>query len=93
MQIAIIKWIDSTYYKVDFCEIKEELELIKPKNLYSVGMFIYEDEDCIVIAQDFEPDSESARMLLTIPKCSISSYIIKKINIKSLKKKRKNNEL
>ena len=89
MEIAIIKWTDSTYYKVDFCEIKEELKTIKPKNLYSVGMFVYEDEDCIVITQDFEPDSESARMLLTIPKCSISNYIIKKINIKTLKKKRK----
>jgi hypothetical protein len=34
---------------MEFCEIKEELQLIKPKNLYSIGMFIYEDDDCIVI--------------------------------------------
>ena len=84
-EIAIIKWVDSTYYKIEGCVRKEEIETIKPKEIYSVGMLVYQDDDCITISQDFEPLTELERMVLTIPKKSVINYMIKKIKFDSKK--------
>ena len=78
-EIVMIHWIDSTYYRIEGCVTKEDLETIKPKEIYSVGIFIHEDESCIIISQDYEPITDSERLILTIPKNSVIKYQIKKI--------------
>ena len=80
--IAIVKWIDSTYYRVDTLESCDELNHAKPKILYSVGHVIKEDENFIIICQDYEPVTTTPRLVISIPKESIFWYQIKKINVK-----------
>jgi hypothetical protein len=84
-EIAIIKWIDSTYYKIEGCVNKEDITEVKPKELYSVGILVYQDDDCIIISQDFEPITNSERLVLTIPKKSVIDYLIKKIKFDTKK--------
>jgi hypothetical protein len=84
-EIAIIKWIDSTYYRIEGCVNKEEINEVKPKEIYSVGILVYQDEDCIIISQDFEPTTNSERLVLTIPKRSVINYVIKKIKFDTKK--------
>jgi len=81
-EVAFIKWIDSTYYKIEFMNSDCKLDNLKPKILFTVGIFIYEDDDFITICQDFEPTTDSSRMVLSIPKVSIINYEIKKMKIK-----------
>lgn len=75
-KIAIIKWVDSTYYKLDYIDSIEEVPVVKPKILISCGLLIYDDEDCIAIAQDEVIDNEPKRMVISIPKISIIKYEI-----------------
>jgi hypothetical protein len=84
-EIAIIKWIDSTYYKIEGCVNKKDITEVKPKELYSVGILVYQDDDCIIISQDFEPITNSERLVLTIPKKSVIDYLIKKIKFDTKK--------
>ena len=84
-EIAIIKWIDSTYYKIEGCVNKEDISEVKPKELYSVGILVYQDDDCIIISQDFEPTTNSERLVLTIPKKSVIKYETKKIKFDTKK--------
>jgi len=79
--IAIIKWIDSTYYKLDTIESEDDLKHAKPRILYSVGHLIREDENFITICEDYEPVTTTPRLVMSIPKESIFWYKIKKINI------------
>jgi hypothetical protein len=76
LKTAFIKWIDSTYFRIESMDGEEELPLIKPKVLISNGLVVHEDEDCIVITQDIEPDSSFKRLTLSIPKISIIKYAV-----------------
>jgi len=87
-KIVFVKWIDSTYLKIDYCEPETEIESLKPKILYTVGFLVHEDSDCIVLCQDVEFNSETSRMVISIPKVSIKSYEIKKIKVKSFYKEK-----
>lgn len=78
-EIAIIKWIDSTYYRIEGCISKEEIDKTKPKEIYSIGILVYQDDNCITISQDFEPSTNTERLVLTIPKKSVIKYETKKI--------------
>jgi len=84
-EIAMIKWIDSIYYRIEGCVNKEEIVEVKPKEIYSVGMLVYQDDDCIIISQDFEPITNLERLVLTIPKRSVINYLIKKIKFDTKK--------
>ncbi len=70
-KIAIVKWIDSTYYRADYIESDDDIEKIQPRNLITCGFLIYEDSDCLVIAQDQVVDDEPKRVVISIPKVSI----------------------
>ena len=69
---AIVKWIDSTYYRTD-TSFDETPEKIKPRTLYSFGLLLYEDQDCVVICQDSvsSKDTNFSRLVLSIPNISI----------------------
>jgi len=88
-KIAIVKWIDSTYYKYDGeFNLEEIREQAQPKLLYSIGSLLFEDDKFLVISQDFEESTKTARLGISIPKCSIIDYEIKKINVKKFDKKK-----
>ena len=72
LKIAIIKWIDSTYYKIEEGLVSSLPKIIKPRILTSSGILVYEDEESVCICQDLEPTEEYTRFVLTIPKISIS---------------------
>ena len=80
--IVIVKWIDSTYYRLEHIESEEELNHAKPRILYTVGHLIKEDENFITLCEDYEPITTTPRLIMSIPKQSIFWYQIKKIKIK-----------
>lgn len=84
-KVAFIQWVDSTYFKIDFCPEDYEVEIPKPRTLISCGLVLHDDNDCISICQDIELISNSSRMVLVIPKVSILKYEIKKIKVPSIK--------
>lgn len=86
-KIAIVEWVDSTYYTLDFSETDDEIQKSQPKILISCGFLVFEDENCIVISQDIVKEMESKRTIMSIPKISIKNYSIKKINLKEIVKK------
>ena len=45
LEIAVIKWVDSTYYKIDYSDSEEDIPDISPKVLVSCGFLIDENED------------------------------------------------
>lgn len=70
-KIAIVKWIDSTYYRADYVDNDNDIEQIHPRTLISCGFLIYEDSDCIVLAQDKVLNHDPKRVVISIPKVSI----------------------
>lgn len=75
IKIAIIEWVDATYYKADYICEGEEIPIVEPKTLYTVGILIGETEDCVAICQDVI-DEGMGRMILSIPKISIKKLKI-----------------
>jgi len=73
---CVIKWIDSTYYRIDDSFIDEIPKLLKPRTLISMGILVDENEDSITICQDSESLCDGNRLVLTIPKISILYYEI-----------------
>lgn len=69
IQIAVIEWIDATYYKADYIFDGEDIPLIEPKTLHSVGILVCETDECVAICQDIVEGM--GRMILSIPKISI----------------------
>lgn len=70
-KIAIVKWIDSTYYRADYVDNDNDIEQIHPRTLISCGFLIYEDSDCVVLAQDIVVNDAPKRVVISIPKASI----------------------
>lgn len=79
---AIVKWVDSTYFRADYINSEEEIPKIKPRVLISSGHFINEDENSITIAQDIVEGEDPERLVLSIPKVSIISYKVYTKNLK-----------
>ena len=73
---AIIKWIDSTYYRISDDFVDEIPRLLKPRTLISTGILVNDNEDSITICQDNESLSDGNRLVLTIPKISVLFYEI-----------------
>jgi len=69
--LAIIQWIDSTYYRADYINNIDDIEQIHSRTLISCGFLVYEDDECVVIAQDQVVSGEAKRLVLSIPKVSI----------------------
>ena len=86
-KIAIIEWVDSTYYKLDYIDSVEDIPKIEPRTLVSCGFFVSEDKHSITISQDKVIDGKAERVVLSIPKVSVIRYSIKKINDKNFGKK------
>ena len=76
LEIAVIKWVDSTYYKIDYADSEEDIPVISPKVLISCGFLINENEDAITISQDLVEDGDAKRLVLCIPKVSVLKYQI-----------------
>ena len=70
MTILHIEWLDSEtrdgWQPLD--EIKQALGLT-----HSTGFLIHESEQFILVAHSFDPDTESANGLITIPKGAIKT--------------------
>ena len=75
IKIAIIKWTDATYYKCDYICEGEDIPIVNPKTLFTVGILVGETEDCVVICQDIIEEG-MGRMILSIPKISIKKLKI-----------------
>ena len=84
ISIAVIQWIDSTFYRIENEFSNDIPEMLKPRTLISVGILINEDKNSITICQDSESTGEGNRLVLTIPKISIlwSNIFTKKIRLK-----------
>lgn len=80
IKIAIIQWVDSTYYKCDYICEGENIPIVEPKTLYTVGILIGETNDCVAICQDVIEEG-MARMVLSIPKISIKKMKVIKQKI------------
>jgi len=80
IKIAIIQWTDATYYKADYICEGEDIPLLEPKTLYTVGILVGETKDCVVICQDIVEEG-MGRMLLSIPRISIQKIKIIKQKI------------
>lgn len=71
VKLAAIQWIDSTYYRADYISNDSEKEEVHPRCLISCGFLVYEDEQCVVIAQDQVVSGDAKRLVLSVPKISI----------------------
>ena len=80
IKIAIIVWTDATYYKCDYIYEGEDIPLVEPKTLYTVGVLVGETKECVVICQDIIEEGVG-RMLLSIPRISIKKIKIIKQKI------------
>lgn len=76
--ILKIHWVDSATYKewYNYDEIKELI--VKDENITSIGYLVFEDKDCIVIAQNI--DKTSCSVITKIPKKSIIKRGKMKVN-------------
>ena len=83
IKIAIIHWVDSAYYRIESGVVEELPEMLIPRNLFSSGILLHEDDNSISICQDMETTGAGSRMVLTIPKVSVISkeIFIKKIRV------------
>jgi hypothetical protein len=83
LKFAIIRWIDSTYYRIENDFSLDIPIMLKPRILVSAGILIHEDENSMTICQDTELEGDGNRLTLTIPKISIfwSDIFTKKIDI------------
>jgi hypothetical protein len=75
-EMSVIKWIDSTYYRIDYANSEEDIPKISTKVLISCGFLVDENENSITISQDLVEDSDAKRLVLCIPKVSIIKYTI-----------------
>jgi hypothetical protein len=83
LEFAIIKWIDSTFYRIED-DFSENIPImLKPRLLISAGILLHEDNNSMTICQDTGLEGEGNRLTLTIPKVSISwrEVFTKKINV------------
>lgn len=89
-KIAIIRWMDSTYYKHDYASTdSEDMEYLAPGELYSCGFLIKEDDEFVAICQDMEIKGKAARMILVIPKISIIEMALTDVEIEAEEEKPK----
>lgn len=72
LKMAIVKWVDSTYYRIDDTLVQDFPSMSKPRTLISVGILLYEDEDFIAICQDVEATGSGSRLVLSIPKVCVT---------------------
>lgn len=84
LTIAIIHWIDSTFYRLEDDFTEDIPTMVKPRTLVSVGILLNESDVSMTICQDSETSGAGNRLILTVPKVSIlySEVFTKKINLK-----------
>ena len=79
MKIAIIKWIDSSYYQYNEV-LAKDIEKPIPKLLMSCGFLIEQEKEYVAITQDIEVESEICRLVMSIPNECIKDLIILDVN-------------
>ena len=89
--VALIHWIDSTYYKHDSILLKDiPSDYHKPRELLTVGILVDETDDFISICQCVDSEVEYTRKVLSIPKVSIKAKpICMEVDVSFLKQKNK----
>lgn len=80
LKIAIIKWIDSSYFDCVNKDLDDKKN-IEPRVLFSSGFLVCEEDNFVSICQDFEYENEMKRLVMSIPKVSIQQIEYININI------------
>jgi hypothetical protein len=75
MKTATVYWFDSTLSTQEGIWTQDEVDRLATVSMLSSGIIAYECEFHIVLAKDFNQDSNTYRGVSLIPRCNITKII------------------